>query len=335
MFFKDTVDLKKYVSVNASMSITEMTIFLGDVDRTITKKHLGTSFFNEIQAAYNASISTPTATAPNAKQAALIELLKSATANFAIAKWIPSGQLSIDSSGIRIANTETYKTAFQWQIKELERSVNEVGFNALEEALDYLEANIDDFTTYKNSNEFKENNVLFLRSSVEMSKYYSAFNNSRFNYLKIRSIIRKTEDFEIKSILLPDLYADYKTKLQNGETLGANAKALVELAKPAIAHLSIARAINELSASINPDGFLVFESVGSNNYDGKKQAGDSALTRVAYAAELDGQSYLKILKDYLETNKADYPLYTNDPKYVLPADETEINDDTKSFYSAV
>lgn len=335
MFFKDTADLKTCVSVNANFEFSEARVFLEDVDRTILKKYLGEDFLEDLQEAYDLSIADPP-TAPTAKQEALINLLRPSTANFFVVKWIPSGQLSIDQAGIRIANTEYHKTAFQWQIQDLTRTVNEAGYNALEEALDYLEANIDDFTVYKNSNEFKQNNGLFVRSAAELSKHYSAFNNSRFNYWKMRSIVKKTEDFEIKAILLPALYNDLKSKLESGAILGTLSKNIVEMVRPAVSHLVIARSIRELGASINPDGFLVFDnSGGRGTTDSHKQAEDAVLARMAASAENDGRTYLADLRKYLEANKGDYPLYTGDPAYVLPENEAELNDGSKNFFAGV
>lgn len=336
MFFKDTEDAKKYVSINASFSFNELSIFLNEVDGSILKKYLGSSFLSSLQTAYNNSIKASSPTALGAKEAILIEHLRWASANFAIAKWIPSGQLSIDSAGIRIANTDTHKTAFEWQIQDLLRSVNEVGYTSLEDALEYLENNIDDFATYKSSAEFKENNYLFVASSSEFTKHYGALNNSRINFVKMRSIIRKTEEFEIKGVILPDLFADLKTKLQNAEVLGSYTKTLIEYIQPAVVHLSVARAINELSAAITPDGFLVFDNTGGKGTTNSKKLGEeTTLARMAQAAERDGRTYLKALKAYLDANAENYPLYTADILYVAPEDEPEINDGEKGFFAGL
>jgi hypothetical protein len=336
MFFKNTEDAKKYVSINASFSFKEFEVFLKDVDRSVFKTYLGQTFLSSLQTKYNDSVKPTNPVALSSKEAELIEHLRWASANFAIGKWIPSGQLSIDNAGIRIANSDTHKTAFEWQIQDLMRSVNEVGYNSLEDALEYLDNNIDDFATYKSSDAFKENNYLFVSSAAEFSKHYSAFNSSRINFIKIRSIIRKTEEFEIKSIILPNLFADLKTKLQDGTVLGSYNKSLIELIQPALVHLSMARAIQELSASITPEGFLVFDNTGGKGTTNSKKIGEeNTLNRMAIAAERDGHTFLKALKTYIDANVDNYPLYANDSLYVAPEDEVDLNAGTNNFFSGL
>lgn len=331
MFFKDIDDLKTILSVNAQMDFNQMVIFLNDVDRTILKKYLGSEFLAELQTLFEAENSFDDF---EGTEKDLMNLLRVSSANFALAKWIPSGQLSIDDSGIRIANTDTHKTAFPWQIEKLERSVNELGYNALEELLAHLEQHIDDYDTYKASSVYAVNNYLFIKSSEEFTTYFEALNSSRINFIKLRSIIRKVEDFEIKAVILPDFFNDLKTKLKAGDTIGANAQKVIDLIKPALAHLTIAKAVNELSAVITPDGFVVFDTTSASaaGADAKKNIESAALNRIALAAEQDGKSYLKILADFLETNKADYPLFTGDTLYVAPAEQVDVNDGKRNFY---
>lgn len=332
MFFKGIEDFKTYIPVNYNFVIESVTTYLNDVDRNVFKKYLGKTFLDQLQSTFDDELSFDTVPAP---QKELIESLRIASAHLALVKWLPMAQVNISQLGITINNTAEMKTAFQWQIKDIENYCNETGYKALDDALEYLEDNIDEtvFASYKSSNEFKENNYLFIPSAKELCKYVSSFENSRVNFYKIRSTIRKVEDFDIKAVLLPDLFADLKTKLQAGTTLGSLNTALVELIKPALANLVIAKGINEMAISINAQGIMVFDNTGSSNtLVNVKQAPDLTLARICKAAENDGAAYLKALIDYLETNKLDYPLFLNDAKYSGPDEDVDLNDGTRPFF---
>lgn len=332
MFFKDIDDLKKVITVNKSFSFSEIDIYLQDVDRLVLKRYLGKTFLAAVQTVFNDASAFKDVPAPHKE---LIDYLRVASANLALVKWIPSGQVSIDSSGIRINTSENLKTAFPWQIKNLERAVTERGYNALEDALEYLEDNIANaaFETYKASDEFKENNYLFVPSSREFAKHCSLLQTSRINYHKIRSVIKKVEDFEVKAVLLPDFFAEIKTTLQSGEPLGELAQTIVDMLKPAIVNLSVHRAIGELAVTLNADGLLVFDNKSANETTGYEQAPTAALSRIGQAALFDGNNYLKAAADYLEANKDDYPTFKNDAQYIDPEeDETDINDGEQPFF---
>lgn len=331
MFFKNIEDYKKYVSVNGNFKFEEISVYLNDINGTILSTYLGDTFLEELKTAFNNAVSFDALTG---KQKVLIGMLRESTSRFALIGWMPLGQVSIDQAGIRIAKGEHHATAFQWQIKDIKEQLNELGFNALDRALLYLEKNLNDFNTYKTSDEYKENTSLFVSSAKEFAKHCSPFKNSCINFIKIRSIIKTVEDFSIKSTILPDYFNDLKTKIAAGEVLGANAKIIVEMIKPALVNLTVALAVNELAASLTPQNYLVFDNTGGREtIDNQKQAGEAALNRIATAAANKGKTYLDILAKYIEKNKDNYPLFKNDALYVLPEQVVEVNSGNKTFFS--
>lgn len=338
-FFKDTEDFKKYMSINAAFTFAQLEAYIKIVDATVLRKYLGATFLSELQVKYNKHIQKDPSTMPvklTGKDAELIELIRLCTPNFVILTWIPSGQVQIENTGIRIVSSATVKPAFQWQVKKLEDSLHQNGTIALEDVLEYLDKNINDFETYKNSDEYKANKDLFVGSSSEFVKHYSAMQSGRVNYFLLKSILKKVEDFEIQSILLPTLFDSLKTKLKSATAFSTQEQKLVDLIRPAIVHSTVARSINELACRISPDGYLVFDNTGGReSLDTKKQASDQSLNRMQYAAELDAKTYLDKLKTFLDANKADYPLYTGDPQYVSSEITPQTQNPNNSFYSAV
>jgi len=330
MFFKDTADFKKYFSVNYSFEFPELTVWLNHVDRTVLKKYLGSAFLAQLQAAFDAAATAAAVAAPLTQ---VVELIRVCTAPLTIAEWVPSGQVQMDNSGIRIASSEHFKTAFQWQVRDLEASLRQNGTSGLEDLLSYLHDNIASYATYSGSDEYKENKYLFVPSAKEFTKHFSPMNNSHVNFYKMKSIIRKIEDFDIKAILLPNYFNDLKTKLQSTTALLPVDKTIIDMIKPAVINLTIARAIDEMAASIDKNGFLVFDNTaGRETTEMKKQAGGDALVRLKHSCTVDGTQYLDNLKKYLEANTLLYTMYAADPLYTPFVSNNFDNQETNNFF---
>ena len=339
MFFKDTEDFKNYFQVTASFSFEQLSAYLRQVDSTVLVKYLGSAFVADLQDKYDKSIQKDPSKLPEAltgKYVQLIELIRICTPNYAMLKWLPTGQVQIDNGGIKITSTTTHKQAWEWQVIKLENALLEGGLIGLEEILKYLEENIDDFTAYKSSAEYKANRSLFVNTSEQMATHFSAMNCARVNFFLFKSILKKVEIFDIKPILLPDLFNDLKAKLDSENPLSDEYKALLECIRPAVVHLTIARAVNELAARVSADGFLIFDNTsGRESLKTRKTAPENTLNKMQLAAESDGKTYLADLKAFLEANKEDYPLYANDPQYKTYTTGVIAQDPNNSFYSAL
>jgi hypothetical protein len=335
MFFKDIADFKNYLTINVSFNFKELSVYLKSVDTNILKKYLGETFYTQAQTAYNASITLQNPQPIIGEMAQVIELIRQCTPYFAIAKWIPVGQVMIDNSGIRITTSENVKPAFQWQVRELKDSLNETGTTSLENLLEYLEKTISAFPAYKSSDEYKSNKSLFVSSSKLFLENYSLMLGGRSNYYRLKSTIKKIEEFEVKAVILPDLYNYLKTKSKAGTAFNDSDNALMDLIIPAVVNLTIAKAVNEIPAKLNADGFLVFDNTTGESLDSKKSASHVDLSRIGLEADKDGRTYLKKLKEYLEANKTTYLLYANDSTYIETTTTTNTQADTDSFYSAL
>jgi hypothetical protein len=334
MFFRSTEDLKTCFTVIASFKFEEFKLYLEDVDSSILKKYLGSDFFDEVQEAFDDANQVADDVADPYK--AIVNLIRKCSPHFALAKWLPYGQVSISTTGVHINVSETKKTAFAWQIKKIEDAANENGFTLLDDLLLYLEKNLSTYGTYKDSDEYKENTSLFVSTASEFSKYCSPFKRSILNFMRIRSIIRKVEDFDIKSTILPDYFTDLKTTIAAGTTLGTNAKNALELIKPAVVNLAMAKAIRELSANMSSEGVVTFNNTASTqSVENIQSAEITRLSVIAGSCENDGKTYLKNLRAYLEANKADYPLFADDALYVEPASEVQQNTGDKPFFTGI
>lgn len=334
MFFHDTDDFRKYVGVNADMDFQTLSPILVQVDKAVLKPYLGEELVTELQEHFDTEETFEALDQEDVKTK-LIDILREASSHLALAKWIPLGQVMIDGSGIGISTSTNRKTAFQWQIKNAEQHCLTTGNNAIDEALRFIINNIEDFDSYSSTDMYRDRISMFVPSAKEFTKYFSALNNSMLNYMKLLSIMRKVEDFEIKSVLLDDLFAELKLELIENE-IGVDSEKfkLIEKIKPAVVNLTIAKAINELSAKLTSDGFIVFDNTGASETIEKSRPGNiDELSRMANACKIDGLSYLGSLKTYLEKNKSHFSTYTSDASYEGPEDAIDINNGDLNFFA--
>ncbi len=331
MFFKDIEDFRKYVGVNAGMEFDQIVPHLNEVDRTIIKPLIGADQLDDLNEHFQDA--TTFDDLEDGSYKSVINILRTATANLGLAKWLPIGQVMIDGSGVGISSSANRKTAFHWQIKQVEEASYTAGYDALDEALRFMVNNIGDFGLYQASDEYRERVTMFVPSAKEFTKYFRQLNNSMINFTKLLSIMRKVEDTDIKSVLLDDLFDELKEKLEEGTGLSAPETALIEKIKPAVVNLTISRSINELAARLTPQGYLVFDNTGSTDtIDKFKNAGIEDLRRMSNHLKKDGDVYLGILKSWLETNKAEFPAYTNDAGYEAPEDISNVNNGDLNFF---
>lgn len=269
MFFKDIDELQKYVDLNGSFEFDLIAPKLKQVDRDVLTLHFGLDFVEEIQTAYDA-VSGIIASLPLSQQKA-IDKFRAITAPAAIALQITSGQLQIDSAGIFVAKNENRGVPWEWQIKELRKSYLNPAYQAIEDAILFFKINIGDYSIYAGSDEYDYSTTSFIASSKEFTRLYTPLNNSYQSYLKMRSCMDKAEEKDIQNIILPVYYADLKTKIK-ANTLTIADKAVMPYIKKAIANLTALRAISELNASFDGNGFMVFDNTVSSKVGASKNS---------------------------------------------------------------
>ena len=308
---KDTTTLKLYLTVNKDFNINDLLPFIKQVEQEVIIPNISKAQYDDLNDEYNAV--TPSL---SSEQTSLIEKLQPAIAYLAFSKWVPFGQVQIDSAGIRIASDENMKTAFQWQTDKLEERALFMGFTFLEQVLVFMEENKTDYALWTASDEYDTYKECFINNAIDFDKYYS-INASRLLFLSLKPAMRKVQDFNIKAALDATLYALILSEIKSG-SISADNQALLDLIQPAVAHLTISRAINEKTVIILPNGLVCIKNVGFMTVNAFDSASGEMVDALKRSAESDGQNYLKQLRDYLNNNASEskYATYFASDLYV-------------------
>lgn len=291
---KTTAELKKYVAVQQN---TEIKSILPDLERAedaFIVPHLGWAQYSELLAAYGSStLLTPAL-------GFLLERVQAALANLALAQYADIGQVAISDAGFQINVQDAVKTAFAWQIEGVKGYFLRNGYNALEKLLRFLEENRAAYPLWVNSEAYTIFKSHLINSSSEFSGYCD-IGDSRRTFLALRPIMRTVEQLTVAPQITPGLYAQVLDEIRTGAALSEPAGTLLELLRPAVAHLVIAEAIPVLPLEITAGGVVVNELLTAEGM-AKRLAPGSMLQERKAQAHATGMRYLASAVEYLKAS---------------------------------
>lgn len=310
MLFKSTTEFREYENVAATLEFADIKPSIRQVELNVLIPVLSQAEYDSLNNAYTAAASVNDL---NADQKALLEYCRFVVAPLALVLWSFGGQLSKSSQGIQIVSTETHKQAFQWQVIEDRQALRLRGYQSVDRLLLFLENKKLVYTDWAGSDAytvFKEN---FIQTAADYTNYYN-IKGSRYLFYLIKPFINQVENGIVKNTILEKLYNTLKTKVKDGGLTTAEKK-LIELLKPAVAGLSLAKAINQLTLQVTENGITLSsnqDTTTSNNYD---PADTKRLADLKAQAEEDGNSALDVAYKYLLKNLSSFPDHSADPDY--------------------
>lgn len=147
----------------------------------------------------------------------------------------------------------------------------------MDKALSYIDTNLADFKNIKtlNTNRFLPNSAVF-------SEYYNIA-NSRRTYLKLLSILNRVELLEVKP-LIQKYYQEVVASISQKDSIYT--ELIDEIIKPALANLTISKAVYELSLRPVSDSVQVisFYQVSTKTADSDQVALDKISANAATQA---------------------------------------------------
>ncbi|MES2590904.1 MAG: DUF6712 family protein [Bacteroidota bacterium] len=321
--FKNTAEIAVYLPVVSTTDFDSLLPFINEAERDYIIPKISQTQYNDLSVAYN--VATPSLTGP---QTQLLARCRAALSQYFFYLWIPTGQLSIGDNGIRIAVTDTLKTAFPWQIDNLERSVMKSAGRAMDHLLEYMEANKSSYALWTASSSYTEFKECFITTTKRFTALYGPLGNSHLNFLAIRSAMLKAQDFDIAPEIGEAFYNELMVQHIAGTVSPQNAF-VIERIQKALAPLTMKRAITEMSVTIDERGILNFDNTtGGQTVNSKMPAKDPMILKLETACEVDGRAYIQKLKDFLKANISTYTTYANSSAYDSAATNSDLRSDS-------
>lgn len=327
MLFENIDEFREFQPFASTADFDKLKPFIRNAERDFIRPAIGKELYIEISAAYKNKATV----ALTAIQESLLEQIRVPLSNFSFAAYIPWGQVQIESAGIRIDTTSEKKTAFRWQIEQLAESATEQGYTGIEDLLEFLDDEQLSFPTYTASAAFKLSKQFFINSAKAFDQKVK-INRSRWLYQQMVPIMEDVELSRIRPLMGKELFEELKAQILD-ETLTALNLELMDFIVPAVAHLTIARAVIDLPLKIEASGIsLTYQKTDEGK--GKQPADMQKITAFRTEHLGEGERLLKELKDHLQARADDYPLYKNSTAYVPEGAEVYFkNDPNKGTYA--
>jgi hypothetical protein len=251
------------------------------------------------------------------KYDALLTLIPKPLILYALYLGIDEMAVSISGSGVQVVQSDNHKMAPQYLLMNLkERWISRAHKN-MDILLAYLDKNKADFSEY-----ISMDSGLLIRSTDEFNDEID-IKGSRRVFLVLKPVIRNIQKKYIIPTISQELYEELVNDMQSSSGVSDDNKDLLNLIRPALAHLTMARALQEISLDILDWGIFATAENTFDNPIGKQVINKARIGIMLDACQADGDAELKALQEFLDKNaSADkYEAYFTSDKY-LPAEIT-------------
>ncbi|WP_033369484.1 DUF6712 family protein [Hymenobacter norwichensis] len=290
---------REYVVVNKnSFSLASIQPDMRLVEQDRIKPLVGAAYYYELDGKLTAG------TELTGPEKDVLELLRQAVATLAMVAYLPMGQLEITDMGVTVTATGDRKQPYQWQINQLRSNLQAKGYNALEKALTLLDEHIDapEFAAWATSAAATASHKFFLNTAAGFSEHYN-IGGSRLTYLAMLPTLRKMERFSIEPVLGEAYYLELKAEVAARTVSADNLHVLEQYVRPALAHLTVGKAVPEIGLGLNGDAIeLNVYRLDDANQKEADASLDSLLSLKVEQAMGDAMVYLERLKAYLNAN---------------------------------
>lgn len=297
MIVRDQTTVKKYVSVNASVTYETLEPFIRQVERKYIKPLIGKAQY--------AIFDTDTEPSEALVKEAW-ELAQETICYFAFYEALPDLSVQITEAGIFTASSDETQIASDKHIKELQRSKKRLAHETLDEMLKVMESDTSKFAAWTADASYTSHKSLLVNSTAIFNKYYNIF-DSRQTFVALKPELITVEKQYIEAPVQADLLEALKT-ISATNTNRTKAKTLLQ---QAIVAFTIAKVMSNGMFVLDAQGIhvrfdvLPYEKVNTNV---NLKINDFLVhTRKNKIAE--AEQYLKQAVELIKANPTDFAEY--------------------------
>jgi hypothetical protein len=321
-------------SINVSNSIENWFPYIGEAQETFIKPVLGDTLYQELQETANPIVREQEQKPVDTHLFDLLEMIRKPLALYAMWLGVDEFGVSISSQGIQVIETPTHKTAPQYRVQNLKENWIRRANTSLDLVLKFLDEHKEDYPGFD-----PQDADLFIRGTLEFNSEVD-IRESRRVFVSLKPIIRSVEKKYIRPTLSAELFDELKDAWKSDDDLTTAQLVLLDFIRPALAHLTMARALLEISIDILDWG--IFDTAGNTfaNVSSKQASNKDRISIMAEANQRDGESELKSLQQFLDETASEdvYPAYFHSTRYagkVIAETRNEfINKSDNSFFLA-
>jgi hypothetical protein len=294
-------EVQSYVAVNSTSTIINLRPYLRLSQRNYLLPVLGSEFFESLVAIYD-DADNLVDSIEDEKEKKVIILAQEAIANLGIMHALPILSVQVGANGIQVIKNDQMAPASQWRTEQVFDSLSEVGHQAIDSLLSYLEEETTKFTIWAGDPVYATYQKYFIRSAKEFSGYYN-IRESRYLFHIIQYCMQRIEEFEIKKAIGSTLFEKLKTDDKAGELEAEFRTLLNEYLKPAITLFTIAKALQERLIEMKSGSISIrFKGTNTENmYESRPPQKDELESAVSSLKE-DARKWIVEAQNYIAEN---------------------------------
>ena len=339
MLITTIAQLRAASSINISNNIDNWLPYISDAEELFILPVLGEDVMEFVNSAATACLATevipgdgdvdPLSDFPGL----LVDKVRKAVALYALFLGVDEMAVSISAAGIQVLQSDTHKPAPQYQIMNLKETFLSRAHMQVDRVLKFITRNITSLSGLS----LPVNPYLI--SDADQFQIYADIHGSRRVFLTLMPVISSIEQKYIKPTLSAQLFALLKQEYQSG-TLSVDNQVLYDMIIPALVHLTMARALLEISIDMLDWGIFNNASNTFNNISTKALANTDRIAAMHDANQKDGEAELKMVQEFLDINASasKYALYFTSNRWVGEENAEKrgefVNDITKSIFVA-
>lgn len=218
-------------------------------------------------------------------------------------------ELQFGSDGVHRIEGSELKTIYSGQREAGMRTLQKTGMDRLEAMVLFLEKNADEFPAWKTSECYTIHKKRVVRSAEDFSKIYTPLNRSRLTYSALLSFMQEVEEDALLEVLGDELHEEWFTK-RAADNLSTENEKLLKYMQRIVVYQTIAEALPDLSLQIEAYGvFTPLLSGNEKNTQELAKADNKRFVEVRKRYSEKADRWKNKLKDFLNKNNADYPLF--------------------------
>lgn len=299
---KEISEIRKYcTSFGATTDFRILVPYIRQAEQDYIIPFLSQEQYDLIEPAYqDGSIS--------GKNAQLCEKVQAALAYFVAYLCSNNNSLSLVDMGNMESTPQNSAPSRQWVLYRFQESVVTIAYSNLDAMIKYLEVNKGDFAAWSGSESFTITHDLFINTTADFNAVVN-INKSHQVFIALRPFIKEAQLRYIEPLLGTELYDELIEGIESGDPPSPEASLLIKKINNALAYLSIVESLPVLNVQITTLGIRIHSI--SDGIISSMVADQDA--RTAYSNKMYelGNMNLARLREFLEKNATDYPLYVS------------------------
>ncbi len=286
--FLTIAEIKEQISVDISSDIRTLQPYIKQAETRYLKEIIGTDLLELLRAAVN----DEDAITPELE--ALLPVVRYPAAHFAYMLAVPQLSLNVGETGIGVTMSGNFEPAAEWRLKNFSISLENTGYDGVEELLEFLETYVADYPEWVLSPAYSFNKKLFVNNAAEFETA-TMIDIPRLKFLHLRSHLYMFEQNTVKKTISAALADEIKAQI--------------------------------IADTLSPENELLLNSYirPAECYFALWKMEDKAELKLEYTRLVEE------LQAYLNTNAATYPLYEASDCYSTLS-VIGLNDEASGFF---